>query len=69
MTGSKNPRINNCIIKANEEAFFYYAMNDLEELLDQYGAEFVLKNCQIDNSKLFTLYKALQTRFVTEISE
>ena len=68
MTGSKNPRINNCIIKANEEAFFYYAMNDLEELLDQYGAAFVLKNCMIDDIKLLSLYDALNDYFTIKIN-
>lgn len=67
MTGSKNPKINNCIVKANEEAFFYYAMNDFEELLDQYGAEFVLKNCMIDDIKLLQLYDALTNHFTKEL--
>lgn len=67
MTGSKNPKINSCIIKANEEAFFYYAMNDLEELLDQYGAAFVLKNCMIDDIKLLQLYDALTNHFTKEL--
>lgn len=67
MTGSKNPKINNCIQKSQEEAFFYYAMNDLEELLDQYGAEFVLKNCMIDDIKLLQLYDALTDYFTVKL--
>ena len=66
MTGSKNSEIASCIDKANEEAFFYYAMNDLDELLEQYGAAFVLKNCKIDDIKLLELYTALTNYFTNK---
>ena len=68
MTGSKNPKINQYITKANEEMYFYYTMNDLEELLDQYGAAFVLKNCMIPDMKLLSLYDALNDYFTVKLN-
>lgn len=48
-----------------DEAYFYWCIKDFESLLDQYGAEFVLKNCMIDDIKLLQLYDAL-TDYFTE---
>lgn len=45
------------------EEYFYWTMQDLEELLDHHGAEFVLKNCKIDDTKLLALYDAMTDYF------
>lgn len=62
MTGSSNDNI-------TTEASFYYCMHDLEELIEEYGAEFVLKNGGINDVVLLELYTALHEHFLYKDKE
>lgn len=47
----------------DSEAHFHWVMNDLEDLITQYGGDFLVQHCKIDNKKLFELYEALQKHY------
>lgn len=57
MSGSSNDSI-------TTEASFYYCMHDLEELIEEYGASYVLEKCGISDMVLLKLYTALDSYFL-----
>lgn len=57
MSGSSNDSI-------TTEASFYYCMHDLAELIEEYGATYVVENCGINDVVLLELYTALNTYFL-----
>lgn len=57
MRGSSNDFI-------TTEASFFYCMHDLQELIEEYGASFVLEKSGLDDVVLLELHDALHQYFL-----